>query len=75
MKLPVRPEGKRPSFLSEVGDGYMLTLQIPEDSQRYTHGHRSNHEQRSWIPDRVKTEHSQVISIIKPELKALPCCF
>lgn len=52
-------EEKRPGFLSEVGDGSVLALQICDDSQRYSEGQRPNFEQRSQTPDRVEVESSR----------------
>ena len=49
-------EEKRPGFLSEVGDGSVLALQIYDDSQRYSGRQRPNFKQRSQIPDRVEIE-------------------
>lgn len=51
-------EEKRPGFLSEVGDGSVLALQICDDSQRYSDEQRPNFEQRRQTPDRVEMESS-----------------
>ena len=58
-------EEKRPGFLSEVGDGSVLALQICDNSQRWeghpkdSEGQRPNFEQRSQTPDRVEMENSR----------------